>query len=75
MYCCYLVGFFLIEFSQMALSKMDNEESGVITIASEEETKEPSCDELRKMWRHTKREMQQKTEVTPTPHYKARYHH
>lgn len=74
MYCSYLVGFFLFELVQLAYLKMNNEGTSVITIATEEETKEPSCEELRQMWRHTKREMQQKAEA-PQPRYNTRYHH
>lgn len=72
MNCSYFISFLLLELIQLVFSKI-TQDANLLTIPSEDDTKEPSCDELRKMWRHTKREMQQKTEV-PSQQYKARYH-
>ncbi|XP_065206814.1 uncharacterized protein LOC135836117 isoform X2 [Planococcus citri] len=72
MNCSYIAGLVvLLEVFHIVSSKGSRELSAP---SGDDESSEPSCDELRKMWRHTKREMQQKTEV-PMPRYKSsRYH-
>lgn len=70
MNCSYIAGLFvLLEVFHIVLSKNSRE----LSVSNDDESSEPSCDELRKMWRHTKREMQQKSEVA-VPRYKSRYH-
>lgn len=63
--------FVLFEIVRVALSKSTPRE---LSVTADDENNEPSCDELRKMWRHTKREMQQKTEVKVPRFKNTRYH-
>lgn len=70
MNCSYIAGLIvLLEIVHIVLSKNTRE----LSVPTGDENSESSCDELRKMWRHTKREMQQKTEIS-APRYKSRYH-
>ena len=74
MYCWYLIGYFLLQHTQTAFALMNDDGDVLSIVTRASETKEPSCEELHKMWRHTKREIQQKLDImTSSPRYKGRY--
>lgn len=69
MYYSYLTGIVVLEIIHIVSSKI-NQDSSVLAVQGDSDATEPSCEELRNMWRHTKREMQQKTEM-PTPRFRG----
>lgn len=69
----YLIALVLLKIINAVFSKIAQDTS-ILTVPIEDQSKEPSCEELRKMWRHTKREMQQQQSEIESPRFKTRYH-
>ncbi len=61
----------MFEVVHLVMSKI-TQDPNVLTVPPDD-NKEPSCEELRTMWRLTKREMQQQSEIA-SPRFQTRYH-
>lgn len=72
MHYSYLTGIVILEIIHIVSSKI-NQDSSIVPVQGDSDGTEPSCEELRFMWRRNNREKQQKAEIAAPRFRGGRY--